>query len=73
MNNLPTQYLTKKQAIEKYPFLSENMLKNLLFKNIGCFRDKVVKKIGRRIILDEVALLLFLSGSNEREGINGTD
>jgi hypothetical protein len=72
MNTLPTQYLTKKQAIEKYPFLSENMLKNLLFKNIGFFRDKVVKKIGRRIILDEVALLLFLSGSNEKERMNGT-
>ncbi|MBS0649428.1 MAG: hypothetical protein JSS10_09445 [Verrucomicrobia bacterium] len=72
MNNLPTQYLTKKQAIEKYPFLSENMLKNLLFKNIGFFRDKVVKKIGRRIILDEVALLLFLSESNKKERMNGT-
>jgi hypothetical protein len=73
MNTLPTQYLTKKQTVEKYPFLSENMLKNLLFKNIGCFRDKVVKKIGRRIILDEEALLLFLSESNEKEGMNGTD
>jgi hypothetical protein len=72
MNTLPTQYLTKKQAIEKYPFLSENMLKNLLFKNIGRFRDKVVKKIGRRIILDEIALLIFLSESNEKERMNGT-
>jgi hypothetical protein len=72
MKALPTQYLTKKQAIEKYPFLSENMLKNLLFKNIGCFRDKVVKRIGRRIILDEEALLLFLSESNEKERMNGT-
>jgi hypothetical protein len=57
------KYLTKKQAIEKYPFLTENMLKNILFKNIGGFRSKVVRKIGRRIILDEIELLKFISQS----------
>jgi hypothetical protein len=63
MENVPTQYLTKKQACEKYPFLTENMLKNILFKNIGEFRGKVVRKLGRRILLDEKALLLFISQS----------
>lgn len=63
MEQLPSQYLTKKQACHKYPFLSENMLKNLLFKDIGGFRSKVVRKLGRRIILDEEALLYFLSNS----------
>jgi hypothetical protein len=61
MSQLPTRYLTKKQACQKYPFLSENMLKNLLFKDVGGFRGKVARKLGRRIILDEDALLLFLS------------
>lgn len=61
MNDLTKSYLTKKQACEKYSFLTENMLKNILFKDIGGFRGKVVKKIGRRIILDEEALLRFLS------------
>lgn len=56
-------YLTKKQALQKYPFLTENMLKNLLFKDLGGFRAKVVRRIGRRIILDEQALLEFLSES----------
>ncbi len=56
-------YLTKKQALEKYGFLTENMLKNILFKNIGGFRNKVVRKIGRRILLDEQALLSFLDNS----------
>lgn len=65
MNELPEKYLTKSQAIQKYPFLSENMLKNLLFKDIKGFRSKVVRKIGRRIILDEQALLLFISSSKE--------
>ena len=63
MNELPQKYLTKKQTLQKYPFLSENMLKNLLFKDIGGFRSKVVRKLGRRIILDEEALLRFLSES----------
>jgi hypothetical protein len=61
MNELSKYYLTKKQACQKYAFFTENMLKNLLFKNIGGFRSKVVKKLGRRILLDEEALLLFLS------------
>jgi hypothetical protein len=56
-------YLTKKQAIEKYSFLSENMLKNLLFKNIGDFRGKVVRRLGKRILLDEYALLQFIADS----------
>jgi hypothetical protein len=63
MNELPKQYLTKKQACQKYPFLTENMLKNILFKNIGGFRSKVIIKLGRRVLLDEEALLLFLSNS----------
>lgn len=63
MNELPKQYLTKKQACQKYPFLTENMLKNILFKDIGGFRSKVIIKLGRRILLDEEALLLFLYNS----------
>lgn len=58
-------YLTKKQAIEKYGFLTESMLKNILFKDIGGFRNKVVRKIGRRILLDEQALLSFLDNSKD--------
>ena len=63
MNELPTQYLDKRQALQKYQFLTENMLKNLLFKDIGGFRSKVVRKVGRRIFLDEIALLRFLADS----------
>ncbi len=63
MNQLPTQYLDKNQALQKYPFLTANMLKNLLFKDIGGFRGKVVRKVGRRVFLDEVALLRFIADS----------
>lgn len=62
---LPEKYLTRNQVPEKYPFLTANMLKNLLFKDIGGFRSKCVRKIGRRIILDEEALLRFLAESKD--------
>ena len=46
------------------------MLKNLLFKDIRGFREKVVRKLGRRVLLDEEALLLFLFQTVNR-GVNG--
>lgn len=61
MESYPEKYLTKSQALEKYSFLSANMLKNLLFKDVRGFRSKVVRKIGRRIVLDEVAFLQFIA------------
>ena len=57
-------YLTKEGIIEKYPFLTMNMLRNLLFKDVGGFRTKVVKKLGKRVLFDEKAFLLFLSNLN---------
>lgn len=63
MELITKSYLTKEQAIGKYPFLTKNTLKNLLFKDIGGFRSKVVRKLGRRIILDEEALLSFFANS----------
>lgn len=66
MDELPQRYLTKKQVCQKYPFLTENMLKNLLFKDINGFRAKVVRKLGRRVILDEEAFLLFISNSKSQ-------
>jgi hypothetical protein len=73
MNKQIHSYLTKPQAVEKYPFLTANMLKNLLFKNLNGFRDKVVKKLGRRILLDEEALLNFISRCPSDTTLGGTD
>ena len=73
METISRSYLTKAQAIEKYPFLTKNMLKNLLFKDIRGFRNQVATKIGRRVILDEGALLRFVAEGKEaiRGGENG--
>jgi hypothetical protein len=65
MHELPNKYLNKKQAIEKYNFLSANMLKNLLFKDHRGFRSKVVRKVGRRVLLDEQALLRYIAEGAE--------
>jgi hypothetical protein len=54
-------YMTTDQIIEKYSFLTENMMKNFLFKNLNGFREKCVKKIGRRILIDEELFLQFIN------------
>ena len=63
MSTLHVSYLTKKQACKKYPFLTENMLKNLIFKNHNGFRDKIVRRLGRRVVINEVALLEFIANN----------
>lgn len=65
MKDLSKSYLSRKQASEKYPFLTQNMLKNILYKNIRGFRNQVVCKVGRRLLLDEEALLAFLADCKE--------
>lgn len=57
-------YLNREQLIKKYPFITSCMLKNILFKNIGGFRTKVVRKIGRRNLFDEEEFLKFISNQN---------
>jgi hypothetical protein len=54
-------FLTPKEAAEKYPFLTTNRLKNLLAKDAKGFREKVVRKLGRLNLIDEEALLVFIS------------
>jgi hypothetical protein len=63
MNTTPEKYLTQKQMLQKYPWLTANMLKNILFKDIGGFRGKVLRKIGKRNLFDEDALLRFVAES----------
>lgn len=65
MTELPTQYLTKKQAVEKYPFLTANIIKNILHKNVDGFREKVVRRLGHRVLLDERALLTYIADCRE--------
>ena len=63
-------FLTQRQAIEKYSFLTKNRLKNLLAKNAMGFREKVIRKLGRLNLIDEDALLFFIS-ENKQEVTKG--
>jgi hypothetical protein len=38
-----------------------NMLKNILFKNIDGFKDKVTVKLGKRVLIDEIEFLKFMA------------
>jgi hypothetical protein len=63
-------FLNQDQAVEKYTWLTKNILKNLLFKDINGFRSKVAKKIGRRIFLDEGALLKFFADASAGSNVS---
>ena len=57
-------FLTKKQLVDKHKFLTENMVKNFLHKNIGNIRGKCTKKIGRIILIDEEKFFQFIDESD---------
>jgi hypothetical protein len=71
MNQMKKSFLTPKEAAEKYSFLTKNRLKNLLAKNVMGFREKVIRKLGRLNLIDEDALLFFIS-ENQEEVAKGT-
>ena len=55
------KYLNTEQLIEKYPFITKSMLKNTLDKDFNGFREKCVRKLGKRILIDEIKFLKYLS------------
>jgi len=59
-DQLKLNWMTKRQLIDKYKFLTENMLKNILFKNINNFREACTKKIGKKIVINEFQFLEFI-------------
>ena len=57
-------YLTVKQCALKYPFIPIGGLRHLIFSNVK-FKEKVVNRIGKKILLDEQAFLEFIKESNK--------
>lgn len=53
-------FLTIKQWLEKYEMIPEGGLRHLIFQNIDDFNIKVVKKVGRKILLDEEAFMKYI-------------
>ena len=67
MESISQTYLTRRQLLEKFGFLTENMLKNILSKDMDGFRGKVVRKLGRRLLFSQEAFLIFLAAQAERK------
>lgn len=57
-------FLTIKNASAKFPF-SESSLRHMIFLNKFGFNDKVVVRIGRKLLLKEDRLISFLNDFNK--------
>lgn len=56
-------YLTVKQIPERYPAFSENSIRWAIFnKEINGF-NKVIRKVGRRVLIDEEAFVQWIERS----------
>lgn len=62
MNNevLATKYMTVKQWVSAFGFIPEGGIRHLIFSNKE-FEEKVVKRLGRKILLDVQALENFIA------------
>lgn len=54
-------FVTIKQWLQKHPAIPEGGIRHLIFTNKDNFNTQVVKKIGRKILLDEQAFLNFIN------------
>lgn len=58
--NHQKSFLTLKQWMEKYKAIPEGGIRHLIFTNKDNFNGRVVKKLGRKILLDEHAFLSYI-------------
>lgn len=54
-------FLTMKQWLAKHQAIPEGGIRHLIFTNKDNFNSRVVKKLGRKILLDEEAFLDFIN------------
>ena len=58
--NHTKNFLTLRQWLEKYKAIPEGGVRHLIFTNKDNFNSRVVKKLGRKILLDEQAFLSYI-------------
>lgn len=61
------KFLTVKQFSKEHPAFSEGFIRWLLFKD-SVFRQKCVRKMGRRVLLSEEDVLSFVNAQREDAG-----
>lgn len=64
-NNL-RQFLTIKQLLERHQAIPEGGIRHLIFTNKD-FCRLAVKKVGRKILIDEQAFLAFINDSRKED------
>lgn len=65
-NNLKTRLLTINQFVEEHKFATNGGLRHLIFNaSNGNGFDKVIRRLGRRVLIDETA---FFEWVNEQNG-----
>ena len=60
INYSSKNFLSLKQWLEKHKAIPEGGVRHLIFTNKNNFNQTVVKKLGRKILLDEQAFLEFI-------------
>jgi len=61
------KYMTIKQWVATHGFIPEGGIRHLIFSNES-FNQKVVKRIGKKILLDVEALYKFIEEQNQKIG-----
>lgn len=60
-------FLTIKQLIRKYPWLTEGTVRWYITKKNENGFDKVLKKVGKKILIDEEKFLLWIDKGTEKK------
>lgn len=57
-------FLTKEEVCKKYPYFTLNSLKNILYKNYDGFKEKCVRRVGKRkILFNEKELINYIENN----------
>lgn len=70
-NTAQTTYYTVKQFATEKGFISESGLRYLIFNADTNGFNNVIKRIGRKVLIDFNAFELWLAEINKKGGING--
>ncbi len=67
--NKVSNFLSVKSASAKYSVFSEGAFRHMIFLNKYGFADKVVIRVGRKILLKEDSLISFLNDFNKGDEV----
>jgi hypothetical protein len=66
-NNSFTTYLTVRQFSEKHPAFTQGVLRYIIFNEKTNGFDRCIKRLGRKILLEEAAVFKWLNEQNQQQ------